>query len=108
MEPNGAGARHNHMFADTAAIRAAGAGLHRTATEFGAIAAALPAAADPCAEALGPVGADFLAALASALSESARELARLGADLAGAAGTAAQTAASYVDTERRAVVVLGG
>lgn len=96
------------MFADTAAIGAAGVDLTRTAADFDAIAAALPAAAGPCADALGAVGADFLAALASALDDAAHEVSSLGADLARAASTAAQTAASYVDTERRSVVTLGG
>jgi hypothetical protein len=90
------------MFADTAAIGAAGAGLSRAAAEFDVIAAALPAAAEPCATALGPVGADFLTALATALGEAAREVTRLSADLSEAAVTAAATAASYADAEQRA------
>lgn len=96
------------MFADTAAIGAAGVDLTRTAAEFDAIAAALPAAAGPCAEALGPIGADFLSALASALNDAALQVTGLGADLARAAGTAAQTAVSYVETERRSIAALGG
>ena len=108
MEPNGSGARHNHMFADTAAIGAAGVELTRTAAEFDAIAAALPAAAEPCAEALGPIGSDFVSALASALQDAAHQVTSLGADLARAADTAAQTAGSYVDTERRSIATLGG
>ena len=96
------------MFADTAAIGAAGVELTRTAADLDAIAAALPAAAEPCAAALGTVGADFLSALASALNDAAHQVGCLGADLTGAAGTAAQSAASYVDTERRSIVTLGG
>ena len=96
------------MFADTAAIGAAGVDLTRTAAEFDAIAAALPSAADPCAEALGPIGADFLSALASALNDAAHEVTCLSADLARAAGTAAQTAVSYIETERRSTAALGG
>lgn len=96
------------MFADTAAIGAAGVDLTRTAAEFDAIAAALPAAADPCAEALGPIGADFLSALASALNDAAHEVTCLSADLARAAGTAAQTAVSYIEAERRSIAALGG
>lgn len=96
------------MFADTAAIGAAGVDLTRTAAEFDAIAAALPSAADPCAEALGPIGADFLSALTSALNDAAHEVTCLSADLAGAAGTAAQTAVSYIETERRSIAALGG
>lgn len=96
------------MFADTAAIGAAGIDLPRTAAECDAIAAALPAAAAPCAGALGPIGADFLSALASALHDAAHEVTCLGADLALAAGTAAQTAVSYVETERRSIATLGG
>lgn len=108
MEPNGPGARHNHMFADTAAIGAAGVELTRTASEFAAIAAALPAAAGPCAEALGPVGSDFVSALASALHDAAHRVTSLGADLARAADTAARTAGTYVDAERRSIATLGG
>jgi hypothetical protein len=96
------------MFADTAAIEAAGVDLSRTAAEFDAIAAALPAAAEPCAAALGPVGGDFLSALASALDGAAHELTCLGADLARSAGAAARSAASYVDAERRSTAALGG
>ncbi len=111
MEPNGPGARHNHMFADTAAITVAGADLSRSAAEFDGIATALPAAIAPCLTALGPVGVDFLAALASALDESAERAARLGGDLTGASGLAARTAAAYSDAERRAdraIATLGG
>jgi hypothetical protein len=108
MEPNRPGARHNHMFADTAAIAAAGVDLTRTAAEFDVIAAALPAVAEPCTDALGPIGADFVSALVSALHDAARQASRLGADLARAAGTAAQTAGSYVDAERRSIATLGG
>lgn len=89
------------MFADTAAIGAAGVDLTQRAAEFDVIAAALPAATGPCAAALGPVGADFLTALAAALAEAARAATGLGADLAGAAHTAAVTAAAYVDAESR-------
>ncbi len=96
------------MFADTAAIGAAGVDLTRTAADLDAIAAALPAAAGPCATTLGPIGADFLSALTSALNDTAHEVTRLGADLSGAAETAAGTAAAYVDTERRSVAMLGG
>lgn len=96
------------MFADTAAIGAAGIDLAGTAGDFDAIAAALPAAAEPCATALGPVGADFVAALTSALNNAAYQATYLGADLARAADTAAQIAASYVDTERRSIAALGG
>jgi hypothetical protein len=108
MEPNGPGARHNHMFADTAAIGAAGVELTRTAAEFDAIAAAMPAAAETFSEALGPIGSDFVSALASAIQDAAHQVTSLGADLARAADTAAQTAGSYVDTERRSIATLGG
>lgn len=96
------------MFVDTAAIAAAGVDLTRTAAEFDAIAAALPGAAGPCAEALGPIGADLVSALASALDEAAHQVTCLRTDLARAAGTATQTAGHYVDTERRSVATLGG
>jgi hypothetical protein len=98
------------MFADTAAIGAARTGLSQTAAELDAIAAALPAAAESCAAALGPVGADFLAALKAALDETAQSVSRLGTDLAGAADTAVQTAAAYAGAEHRAggsIAVLG-
>lgn len=99
------------MFADTAAIGAARAELIRRAAEFDGVAAGLPAAAEPCIAALGPVGADFLTALAGALAEAARSATGLGADLSGAAHTAAATAAAYLDAEHRAgrsIAALGG
>ncbi|WP_395307853.1 hypothetical protein V4U86_20990 [Mycobacterium sp. AMU20-3851] len=99
------------MFADTAAITVAGAELSRSATEFDGIAGDLPAALAPWVPALGPVGADFLAALASALDESAAQVARLGGDLAAAAGLAVRTAAAYADVEHRtdrSIAMLGG
>lgn len=96
------------MFADTAAIETAGIHLTRTAADLQAIAAALPSAAQPCAAAFGPVGADFLAALAAALSEASAWVTDLGEDLAGAAGAAATTAGDYADAERRSIATLGG
>ena len=57
---------------------------------------------------LGPIGSDFVSALASALQDAAHQVTSLGADLARAADTAAQTAGSYVDTERRSIATLGG
>lgn len=111
MEPNGGGARHNHMFADTAAITTAGADLSRSAAEFDAVAADLPSAVIPCVTALGPVAADFLAALAAALGETAGQVTGLGADLTGAAGLAARTAVAYTGAEHRAdrsIAALGG
>ncbi len=111
MEPNGPGARHTHMFADTAALTGAGADLSRSAAEFEVLAAALPAALAPWVSALGPVGAEFLTALAAALDDAAAQAARLGGDLGGAAGLAVRTAAAYTDAERRAdrsIATLGG
>ncbi|MGK2865749.1 MAG: type VII secretion target [Mycobacterium sp.] len=96
------------MFADTAAIETAGIHLTRTAADLQALAAALPSTAQPYAAAFGPVGADFLSALAAALAETSRSVTDLGDDLAGAAGTAAVTAGAYVDAEHRSIATLGG
>lgn len=99
------------MIADTAAIGAARAGLVRRAAEFDVIAAGLPGATAPCVGALGPVGADFLTALAAALADAAQAASGLGADLSEAAQTAAATAAAYADAEHRAdrtIAALGG
>lgn len=101
MEPNGAGVRHNHMFADTAAIGAAGLDLARIAAELETVAAGLPATAEPCSAAIGPVGADFLGALARALANTAHDVISLGAELHGAAGAAAESAAGYAGAEHR-------
>ncbi|MCF6385563.1 hypothetical protein L2K20_01155 [Mycobacterium sp. MBM] len=99
------------MIADTAAIGAARAGLAHRAAEFDVIATALPGATEACVGVLGPVGADFLAALSAALADTAHAVSGLGADLAGAGHTAAATAAAYTDAEHRAdrrVTTLGG
>lgn len=90
------------MFADTAAIGAARAGLAHRAAEFDVIATGLPGAAESCVAALGPVGVDFLTALSGALADAAHAVSGLGADLYRAADTAAATAAGYAAAEQRA------
>ncbi|MGU3500114.1 hypothetical protein [Mycobacterium sp. C31M] len=95
------------MFADTAAIGAAGADLRTLSATLDAIAAALPSAAHAGATALGPVGADFIAAVRAALAESAQFAALIAADLRGAAGTAARSATGYVEAEQQSISALG-
>lgn len=95
------------MFADTAAIGAAGADLRTLSATLDAIAAALPSAAQAGATALGPVGADFITALRAALGEAAQFAAHVAADLHGAAGIAAHSAAGYVEAEHRSISALG-
>jgi hypothetical protein len=79
------------MFADTAMIRALGGAYATHAADLTA-AAALLRTVDPPVSALGPVGADFLAAFRDALADHYTAIAALGENArttgAGAAGTA--------------------
>lgn len=103
MEPKPAGGRPNRMLADTAAIHAFGAAQARHAADLDAIHARLAAVgAQLSPDALGPVGAQFLAALSEAVAQEVRVVSALGERIAAAAGTARVTAEAYVVTERGA------
>lgn len=103
MEPERFDRRHNVVLADTAVIRALGAAQSRQAADLEAAAATLRAAAGPtCAEAFGPVGTRFLAALTEAIDRECAVLAQLGARLTAAGSTADATATAYADADGRA------
>jgi hypothetical protein len=97
------------MLADTEAIRAFGHANAGHAADLSTLAAsmsAVPSAAG--AAALGPVGADFLAALAAAVSDMSRSVAMLGDGAATAGTTSLGSALRYDDAERRNGHRLGG
>ena len=109
MEPERAGGRHNRMLADTAAIHAFGAAQARHAAELEAITVTLASVSDGLLpDALGPVGASFVYALAEAIAQEARHVERLSDTIATAAATARASADAYVDTDHRAGGALAG
>jgi hypothetical protein len=112
VEPGRVDGRHNVVLADIAVIRALGAAQSRQAADLDAVAATLRSAAGPaCAEAFGPVGARFLAALTEAIARESSVLARLGESVAAAGRTAEDTAAAYGGTELRvgqSITAVGG
>lgn len=83
------------MFADTALIRALGGAYATHAADLTA-AAALLRTVDTPASALGPVGADFLAAFRQALADQSAAIAALGENT-GATGVAAARTAGWLD-----------
>jgi len=90
------------MLADTSAIHAFGAAHTRHATDLATVTARLTSASGAlCADALGPVGARFLAALAEAVAREARLVAGLGERFAAAGTTAHSTADAYGAAEHR-------
>jgi hypothetical protein len=102
VEPAHLDRRHNVVLADIAVIRALGAAQSRQAADLDAVAATFRSAAGPgCAEAFGPVGARFLAALTEAIAREAAVVAQLSERVAVAAQTAEATATAYRSTERR-------
>jgi hypothetical protein len=89
------------MLADTDAIRAFG---HASATQAARLAGAAATLASATTDdaALGPVAANFLAALADALAASSRTAAALSDSVAAAAATADSSAGRYDEAEQRA------
>jgi hypothetical protein len=109
VEPERAGGRPNRMLADTAAIHAFGAAQARHAAELEAVTARLTALGGALtSDALGSVGARFLAALTEAVTTEGRTVTTLGAHLGAAATTARVTADAYVTTERGAGQAISG
>ncbi|WP_319445879.1 MULTISPECIES: hypothetical protein [unclassified Mycobacterium] len=109
MEPKRSGARHNRMLADTSAIHAFGAAQTRHAADLAAVTARLASAGGSLSpDALGPVGARFLAALGDAVAREARLVAGLGERVAAAGATAQTNADAYGATEHRAGQSLTG
>ena len=103
MEPGRFDLRHNVVLADTTVIRALGAAHSRQAADLDAVAASLRSAMGPsCAEAFGPVGARFVAALAEAIARESHAVAQLSERIAVAGRTAEATAAAFGGSERRA------
>jgi Excreted virulence factor EspC, type VII ESX diderm len=87
------------MFADTDAIRSLGAANSEHVADLAAVAAAL--ASPPDANALGPVGTRFLAALADATADASRAVTALANRLAAGGHTARTSAAVYEDADER-------
>jgi len=86
------------MFADTEAIRTFGAASSAQAADLAAVASALSSL--PGADAFGPVGARFLAALADA-AETSRAVTALIDRLATGGLTAHTSAAAYESADAR-------
>ena len=111
MEPKRVGGRHNRMHADTATIHAFGVAQARHAAELDAINARFAAVGVQLSpDALGPVGARFVAALSEAVSQQAGLVERLRERAAAAGDTAHHAAEAYVATEhagKRAIAELG-
>ena len=94
-------------FADTAAIRALGHTNAAAADDLAAIAARLSALPGPtAAEVFGPVGEQFLAALADAAANTSRVVAALGDRLAWAVAAAHASAEAYDATDGHAAHLL--
>jgi hypothetical protein len=103
VEPEHFDLRHKVVLADITVIRALGAAHSRQAADLAAVAARLRSATPPsCAEAFGPTGARFVAALAEAVARESRAVAHLGERVAVAGHTADATAAAYGGSEHRA------
>ena len=97
------------MLADTDAIRALGSASSAHAADLAAVASALSSLPDPAtASMFGPVGANFLAALADAAAGEARAAAALSDSVGAAATTAGASAAAYDDADSRAGDLLVG
>jgi hypothetical protein len=109
MEPNGCGARPNRMLADTSAIHAYGTAQTRHAADLAAVTTRLASAAGALSsDALGPIGARFVAALGEAVAREANLIARLGERAAAAGATAHSAGDAYQATQHRADRSLSG
>jgi hypothetical protein len=103
VEPGSFDLRHNVVLADITVIRALGAAHSRQAADLAAVAATLRSATPSwSAEAFGPVGARFVAALADAVARESVAVAQLSERVALAGNTADVTAAAYGGSEHRA------
>src|SRR5881398_131714 len=88
------------MFADTDAIRAVSVSNSAHAADLTAVATALSSLPDTT-DALGPVGARFLAALADATTDASRAVTALADRLATGCQTARASAAAYENADER-------
>jgi Excreted virulence factor EspC, type VII ESX diderm len=102
-----AGSRPKRMFADTDAVRALGSANSTHATDLADIAATLSSLPD-AASMLGPVGAQFLIALAEAAADGSRAVASLSDRLATSNRTAYASAAAYDDADSGAGARISG
>lgn len=97
------------MLADTDAIRALGSASSAHAADLAAVASTLSSLPDPAtASMFGPVGANFLAALADAAAGEARAAAALSDSVAAACTTAHASATGYDDADQRVGDVIAG
>ena len=95
------------MHADTDAIRALAAANAAHADELAALATKL-AAVTVTPAAFGPVGEQFVAALAEAVDHEARAVAMLGRRASATGDTASQAALAYDGADERAGARVGG
>src|SRR5437868_2446562 len=95
------------MFADTDAIRALGAANSAHAADLMSVATTLSSLPD-AADALGPVGARFLAALADATTDASRAVTALADRLAAGSRTAHASAAAYENADERTGAQVAG
>jgi hypothetical protein len=95
------------MFADTDAIRTLGAANSEHATDLAAVATAL-SSLPHAADALGPVGARFLAALADATADASRAVTALADRLTAGCRTARGSANAYENADERAGAQVSG
>jgi len=90
------------MLVDTDAIRALGTACSSRAADLSAAASALAALpGQDAAEAFGPVGAGFLAALREAAAAHATAITALSADLDAADSVSGRVAEAYTAADRR-------
>jgi hypothetical protein len=97
------------MFADTDAIRAFGAANSAQAVDLAAVAAVLSSMPGAAAGSmLGPVGTDFLAALADATTHASRAVAGLGDRVAAGCDTARASAGAYEEADAHGGRLIAG
>lgn len=98
MEPQRPGRRHTVMLADTSDIRSLSIAQRRHADDLTSVAAELSAARIP-ADAFGPIGSGFLAALNEALVREANRVKGLAERLSAATSTTCAAADAYSAAE---------
>lgn len=102
MEPRWVTYRPKRMFADTDAIRAFGTANSAQAADLATVAAALSSTPGADAnETFGPVGTQFLSALADAATRAAMAVAALSDRLDAGDRTAHASAAAYENADQR-------
>lgn len=94
------------MLADTEVIRRFGRDGHALCADLAAVVDALRAVPVDAAQALGPVGAGFAAALADAVAAQCWQAADLAARAAAGAGAAQSCASAYDGAAHRATALI--